>query len=235
MTFEPHRPGWRLLFWWVLVYTVISAMILAGTVGWPLTSPLLLFLHVVALAWIMQQFFVRRQVSRASKRLLASVLAFAVIAAVVLATGVLLFIFFFAGGPFFGPTRIDVVWALYLYLAGLGALFGAVIGVMQWLLLRRQVSRASWWVLGNIVAFAAGFEVLITIGQRAAKVVETAVCDAGLAECGTGFFSDTVGLMSLPAFVGVYGLLPGALVGAVVGIITGVVLVWLLRHPDPVT
>ena len=43
----------------------------------------------------------------------------------------------------------------------LGLLVGFLVGlagagVMQWLVLRRQLSRATWWLLASFVAWAAG-------------------------------------------------------------------------------
>ena len=40
-----------------------------------------------------------------------------------------------------------------------GAVVGTSVGIAQWLVLRRQVSRAGWWVLASIVGFAVGFGV----------------------------------------------------------------------------
>lgn len=37
------------------------------------------------------------------------------------------------------------------------ALLGAAFGVAQWLVLRRQVARAGWWVLANVLGFAASW------------------------------------------------------------------------------
>lgn len=37
-----------------------------------------------------------------------------------------------------------------------GALLGAAFGAAQWLVLRRRVARAGWWVPANILGFAAG-------------------------------------------------------------------------------
>jgi len=50
---------------------------------------------------------------------------------------------------------LDVVGGTLLS-AVLGAALGASLGIAQWLVLRRQVSRAGWWVLANTVAFAVG-------------------------------------------------------------------------------
>ena len=38
-----------------------------------------------------------------------------------------------------------------------GAMAGASVGIMQWLILRRQLSRAGWWIWASIVGGAVGF------------------------------------------------------------------------------
>ena len=76
----------------------------------------------------------------------------------------------------------------------LGAVIGALIGIMQWLVLRPQVSQAGWWVLASIVGWGS-FEVVFA----ARSVVGVAT--------------------------------RGAIVGAVFGISTGTALVWLLQYP----
>ncbi len=43
---------------------------------------------------------------------------------------------------------------------GVVALGGAVAGILQWLVLRRQVSRAGWWVLASTVGWALGVTVM---------------------------------------------------------------------------
>ena len=45
---------------------------------------------------------------------------------------------------------VDVGWVV-----GAG-LFGPVLGVLQWLVLRRQVARAGWWVLATTVGWVVG-------------------------------------------------------------------------------
>jgi len=40
-----------------------------------------------------------------------------------------------------------------------GALGGAVVGILQWLVLRRQVSRAGWWVLASTVGLGLSMAV----------------------------------------------------------------------------
>ena len=44
-------------------------------------------------------------------------------------------------------------------------MFGASVGIAQWLVLRRQVSRSGWWVLASIVGFAVGVAVSIVVDR----------------------------------------------------------------------
>ena len=80
---------------------------------------------------------------------------------------------------------------------------GLVPGTLQWLLLRRQVARAGWWVLASTVSVLAAF----TAGVAASSGV-------GLKE------SELV-----------LGLVAGIASGSVFGIMSGLVLGWLLRQP----
>ena len=41
--------------------------------------------------------------------------------------------------------------------ATFGAVLGASLGVMQWLVLRRQLSRSGWWILAGSVGGAVSF------------------------------------------------------------------------------
>jgi len=85
-----------------------------------------------------------------------------------------------------------------------GAVAGVVGGIMQWLVLRRNVARAGWWVLasilGLVVGMGVGAPVAMALGQ-AGHVIESTV---------------------------VFGILFGAGVGA----IPGAALVWLLRQSE---
>jgi hypothetical protein len=51
----------------------------------------------------------------------------------------------FAVGAAMGNVVTDLIFT---------ALFGAVGGLMQWLVLRRQIARAGWWVLASTLGFA---------------------------------------------------------------------------------
>ena len=49
-----------------------------------------------------------------------------------------------------GVVSVDVGWV------GGVSIFGTVVGVLQWLVLRRQVPRAGWWVLASTVGWVVG-------------------------------------------------------------------------------
>jgi len=87
-----------------------------------------------------------------------------------------------------------------------GVVLGASVGIAQWLILRREVSRAGWWVLASTVGF----------------VVAAALSLPALKKMGGGLLG---GAFEIVDFVGL--VLSLALYGA----ITGGVLVWLLRQP----
>ena len=85
----------------------------------------------------------------------------------------------------------------------LGVLFGILSGILPWLVLRRQVARAGWWVpahlLGSLVGGAMGIVAFLGV--------------------------------SLIGFYQFDWAAAGAMFGAGLGAITGITLVWLLRQP----
>jgi hypothetical protein len=84
---------------------------------------------------------------------------------------------------------------------------GAILGVLQWIVLRRKTSRAWLWILASPLGWAIAVPIvgfLDRMGQDMAPRM-----------------SETVGLIFA------FGLM-----GAVVGFITGGVLVWMLRQPN---
>ncbi len=171
---RPMMPvGWRLWLWWVL----------ASTVGWAVGGPVGVAVgssgDIIVAGYVgvavggivageLQWLVLRRQVAGAGWWVLASTVAAAVVGVVVFGVGVV---------------SADVGWV------GGAGLFGTVVGVLQWLVLRRQVARAGWWVLASTVGWVVGGPV--------------------------------------GGFVG------WAALGAVYGAITGSVLVWLLRQRLP--
>lgn len=83
---------------------------------------------------------------------------------------------------------------------------GASFGILQWLVLRRHIALAEWWLLASPAGWAVGYLV-----GRAADGVFSALP-----------ISETVGLALL---FGVFGAVSGA--------VTGIVLAWLTRKPIP--
>ena len=143
------RVGWGFWLWWVLATTVgwFSGFIVGSVGGYAVMEILPSYGNVALVAWggvvlgagvgIFQWLVLRRRVSRAGWWVLASILGLAG-GAVVGTTAVAL-----AGGD---PTTWGVV--------GGWVVGGAMAGLMQWFVLRRQVSRAGWWVLASTVGWA---------------------------------------------------------------------------------
>jgi hypothetical protein len=92
---------------------------------------------------------------------------------------------------------------------------GGVAGFAQWLLLRQEVPKAGWWIVGNLVGWIGSIAAILILG--------------GDVSFGLVFGEFEYGRVAaiLPYTVMPSDLLPGLL--------TGAVLVWLLRHPRPQT
>jgi hypothetical protein len=80
-------------------------------------------------------------------------------------------------------------------------LVGIIFGTLQWLVLRRQISRSGWWMVMSLLGWALTVPVLQSLDRLGLM--------RGL--------SETIGL-----------ILGFGLAGTVVGIVTGGLLVWLL-------
>ena len=100
------------------------------------------------------------------------------------------------------PEMSDVV--MYGLAALMGAVLGPILGLPQWLVLRRHVQKAGWWVLANAAAWALGMPVAFV----------------GASSVPPGGFG--LGIV-------VIGIVTGASAGAVVGAVHGLALVWLLQ------
>ncbi len=57
---------------------------------------------------------------------------------------------------------------------------GIVVGVLQWLVLRRQVARAGWWVLASTVGWVVGGPVGAFVGWPALGAVYGAITGSAL-------------------------------------------------------
>ncbi len=89
------------------------------------------------------------------------------------------------------------------FIVSFGAVGGIVGGTMQWLVLRKHVARAGWWVLASIVGLVVGMGIAVPVAMA---------------------LGQTGGI----EFMMVLGL--GILFGVGVGVIPGAALVWLLRQ-----
>jgi hypothetical protein len=95
----------------------------------------------------------------------------------------------------------------YMLAAMMGCVLGPVLGVPQWLVLRRHVRRAGWWVLANSIAWAAGMPVIFLAASNVGE--ETPFVQLAIV-AGVAF----------------------TIAGAVVGAIHGVALVWLTSRKN---
>lgn len=94
----------------------------------------------------------------------------------------------------------------YLYFA----LAGAVIGLMQWLVLRRQLTSAGWWILASTIGWLVGGLATEVVGEAYNRMSDHLSEHAALAVAHTA--PNTVG-------------------GILCGIVTGVSLAMLSRKP----
>jgi hypothetical protein len=200
---ERAQVGWGTWLAWLLSSTVGLAVggALGGvvgvavffTTGLVMGGPLALFFMGiagsvavgVAIVGIAQGFILRRQIS-AGWWVLASMVGLAVSLALV----------------------FTVVFALNM--GAVGAVVGASVGIAQWLVLRRRVYRASWWVLANTVGVAVGGALGVAVGGA---VVASAGGGVGEVE------ALAVGIAMAIAMGGIW-----------YGAFTGSVMVWLLRR-----
>lgn len=92
----------------------------------------------------------------------------------------------------------------------MGFVLGPILGVPQWLVLRRYLPKAGWWVLANALAWMCGM-VVVFMGTNL-------IPPEGI--------TLSVALMLLLFLVAA---------GAVVGAVHGLVLIWLLHsaHKSP--
>jgi hypothetical protein len=97
-------------------------------------------------------------------------------------------------------------WIVLLLAGGLGMVAGAVLSFAQWLVLRKHVGHAGWWIPANMLAWAVGMPVIfwgIDLAQRGQPVIQAGLLMAGVL----------------------------LLAGAVVGAIHGAFLVWMVSQP----
>ena len=186
--------GWRLWLGWVLVsitgfavaFSITGGHFPEGFEGYPFSGNPIGALQGLVIG-ILQWLVLRRQLPRASWWILASVLGFAL--AHVL------------GDTAPPPLGLPMTGGMF------GAVAGALVGVPQWLVLRRRVPRAGWWVLASVGGWYAALSLFHGVGLSQSKGVLIAL---------GGSFLHHAGL--------------GAMVGGVSAAITGIALVGLLRQ-----
>lgn len=94
---------------------------------------------------------------------------------------------------------------MYSLAALMGLVLGPILGTPQWLVLRRHLPHAIWWIPANAVAWAAGMAVIFV---------------------GSGLIPANASLWTIVPIL----LLDLIIAGAVVGAIHGAVLLWMLSH-----
>ena len=126
--------------------------------------------------------------------------------------------------------------------------YGVPVGVTQWLVLRRQVSRAGWWILATLAAFAVGESLRLVVDDAVSDSVALAlvgitqwiVLRRQVSRAGWWILATIAGFAGGESLrlvvndsVAVGELLGMAVALAVFGAITGGALVWLLRQRAP--
>jgi hypothetical protein len=181
---------WAIWLWWVLLSAI------GGGVGFALglgaaeaVSQVLgpsiyeTVLHGVfgTLVAVLQWFVLRVHVTRASRWVLASAVSWVLVGAL-------------AGWLEIKP-GLAVVWP---------AIVGVAVGAFQWLVLRKHVHLAGFWIVGSAVGWVVGWHTATAMDEVVGMIV----------------YSEKAGLAVL-----------FAIFAAVVGAFTGLALIWLLRHP----
>ena len=85
---------------------------------------------------------------------------------------------------------------------------GTILGTPQWLMLRRHVQRAVWWIPANVLAWVPG----MVLAFYGADII----------------FSVGIGMTTIVLAIGTL-----VAIGAVVGAIHGLALVWLVHSQRP--
>ena len=151
-------------------------------------------------------------------------------------------------GSVVSDTGGDVVGKVWFDSVGLIVL-GASIGTMQWLVLRRQVSWAGWWVVANIAGWTVGELVNLPLnlplglfpgwlaGLFVAGIFQWLVLRRHIYRATWWLLVSFVGFVAgsgiSVAIPGCLGPCSAAVLGAVLGAMTGIALAWLLRQPAP--
>jgi len=120
-----------------------------------------------------------------------------------------------------------------------------VLGVLQWMVLRRNVPQAAWWMLANIAAVAAALVfamvvvaadmgLVVAAGGTVLGVLQWLVLRRQVSQAGWWVLASTVGWVGGGFVSGISDTPIGLVVlGIAYGAITATALVWLLRQSSP--
>jgi len=121
---------------------------------------------------------------------------------------------------------------------------GTVVGITQWLVLRREIGRAGWWILATAVGWTLGWAVVMAgvivppqpdlAGSMLAGAIiglivglsQWLVLRLAVDQAGWWVLASTIGWA-----VAMTGMIGWTLSGAAAGALTGLMLDWLLRFP----
>ncbi len=205
-----RQDSWRLWEWWLLA-TIVGTIVAVGIVvlGSAIASnfsPMstVVILHLIgALEGMVLGFTQWLVLRRYIKHIGWWVLATGIASLIVWLIGVK-FIVALALVSFNSTMTATTTLALQQAVFGMGAWVGAVLGIAQWLVLRRHVRKGVGWVFANSLAWGLGL-LIAFMGVTGVKpgefTIETAVVH----------------------------IATGAATGAIVGAITGIALVWFLK------
>ena len=133
------------------------------------------------------------------------VLATAIGAFVAWTLGMIPSSFMFAGADSGGAASAQMSdLMVYALAAAMGIVLGTILGVPQWLVLRRHLPKAGWWIVANALAWMIGMVVVFM---------------------GTSFIPAEGITLQVALLLLLFVIVAGAAVGAV----HGLVLIWLLR------
>lgn len=127
-------------------------------------------------------------------------------------------------------------WAFGVAL-GVEVAIGAVVGVLQWLVLRPLIRRDGWWIPASAAGWAGGAGLVVFLLRPENPVVAPAIIGAGIGlaqwlvlrwQVSRAWWWIVVSILGWA--VGMMGILGASLAGAAAGAVTGVSLELLLRH-----
>lgn len=146
-----QQPGWGFWLFWVLSSTVGFALGLTTTRSLvsPMLNPVLDSSLVAALGAVVfgaivgfaQWLVIRLRISAIAWWVLATTLGIAV----------------GTRAGFAVPETLGFAASELIGFAILGAVLGATLGLMQWIVLRKHVLQSGWWVLASVLGYGLGF------------------------------------------------------------------------------